>query len=704
MSDLGEVMPGMVSTVAPSFQTAFDGSANKPYKGPESFEVEDAELFFGRDGEARELTARILSSRITVLYAASGAGKTSLLNARIIPTLESRGWAPIRVRIDNDPIEAVRLTTLQYLFPPPACELQVLTAARSALSLTRPDATLHDLITAYDALNVRDERRRQLVSPVNAAGRPHPSLFLKPFGRVTPYFARLLRAGIDIDTLEQHFAAQVTLGGASDAEQVLWSLIGLLTPLDDIEAALQAPTFVECYERALAVAYPPVPDLEGFFRNLFETYGVLRRDFLIVLILDQFEELFTRFVDYGFLLKRPAHAADWRLREAFIAELENLYPQDRTAQHGTTFAESMRFVVALREEYLGRLDWLRSFAPELNDSTYRLGFLPSHEAAKAILEPAHQYRYTYDDDCLQEIVTSLSREATVEPFLLQTVCDRLWRKIGEALSETSRGSLRAIRLADLQHPAIGGVSGIIDSYFGEVLAELGSDAARADAFEMIELLITGEGTRNIVEDRVLIEAAFKSAARRRQVLDTLVATKFLRRERRLGSLFVELTHECLINSAQAKIQEHASQSRQLRGALRTLEGIQKGDPPVLDVDDFRILDSAAEQIEWPSWGVVLMYQAAAFHAARPERLRYWHDRCVESAAAAPGPAVEELLRGERYLTLSELRLIDHARLEGSLPENLPQRQEHRIMRSLLFAATPRDHDALRYWTRRIEAR
>jgi Novel STAND NTPase 1 len=699
---MSEVQPSPPGPVGAGGGVAPETSANKPYKGPESFEIEDAQLFFGRDGEARELTARILSSRITVLYAASGAGKTSLLNARIIPTLEARGWAPIRVRIDNDPIEAVRLTTLQYLFPPPASELEVLAAARAALSLTGAEATLRDLVVAYDDLNVGDERRRRLVSPVATAGPPHPSLFLKPFGRVTPYFARLLRASIDIEMLEQHFRAQVTFGAAADT--VLWPMAGLDTRLDDVAAGLRHPGFVACYQRALAVVYPPVPDLQRFFRNLFETYGALRRDFLLVLILDQFEELFTRFIDYGVLLKRPANAANWRLREMFIAELESLYPQERTSPVDATFAAaSMRFVVALREEYLGRLDWLRAFAPELNDSTYRLGFLPSREAEKAILEPARHYSYTYDPDCLGEIVTALSREGTVEPFLLQIVCDRLWRKIGGALSHNLDASLREMRLDQLRDPAIGGVQGIIDSYFGEILSELGSDAARADAFEMIELLITRESTRNIVEDRVLIESPFKSAARRRAVLDTLVAAKFLRRERRLGSLFVELTHECLIDSAKAKIQEHSIRSRELRAALRTFEGIEKGDPPVLDADDFRTLDASAEQIEWPTWAVVLMYQSAACHAADPGRFRYWHARYVESARSETPPVLETLLRGERYLTLAELRRIERAREDQSLPINLSRRQQERIMRSLLFAATLHDQAALAYWARRIEA-
>jgi hypothetical protein len=63
----------------------------KPYKGPESYETHDAKLFFGREEEAEQLRAQILASPFTLLHAQSGAGKTSLLNAKIIPGLESYG-------------------------------------------------------------------------------------------------------------------------------------------------------------------------------------------------------------------------------------------------------------------------------------------------------------------------------------------------------------------------------------------------------------------------------------------------------------------------------------------------------------------------------------------------------------------------------------------------------------------------------------
>ncbi|HEX4811797.1 MAG TPA: tetratricopeptide repeat protein [Nonomuraea sp.] len=55
----------------------------------DAFRAEDHHRFFGRYEESHELRKLWLSQRLTVLYGASGAGKTSLLQAGVIPLLDS---------------------------------------------------------------------------------------------------------------------------------------------------------------------------------------------------------------------------------------------------------------------------------------------------------------------------------------------------------------------------------------------------------------------------------------------------------------------------------------------------------------------------------------------------------------------------------------------------------------------------------------
>src|SRR6266550_4860201 len=75
-----------------------------PYVGPRPFgwgDKEDADRFFGRDREASELRFRVHANPVLLLYAQSGAGKTSLLNAKLVPELTKDGFCvlpPVRIR------------------------------------------------------------------------------------------------------------------------------------------------------------------------------------------------------------------------------------------------------------------------------------------------------------------------------------------------------------------------------------------------------------------------------------------------------------------------------------------------------------------------------------------------------------------------------------------------------------------------------
>lgn len=71
--------------------------AEKPYIGPRTFRPDEWKRFFGRDREARDLVARIVAERFTLFYAQSGAGKSSLINTRVIPGLEAEGFEVLPV-------------------------------------------------------------------------------------------------------------------------------------------------------------------------------------------------------------------------------------------------------------------------------------------------------------------------------------------------------------------------------------------------------------------------------------------------------------------------------------------------------------------------------------------------------------------------------------------------------------------------------
>jgi tetratricopeptide (TPR) repeat protein len=70
----------------------------------------DRRLFFGRDTEKDALLHKVLVENLVVLYARSGMGKTSLLNAGLNQALRDRGFIPLMVRFNNpglDPVQGI---------------------------------------------------------------------------------------------------------------------------------------------------------------------------------------------------------------------------------------------------------------------------------------------------------------------------------------------------------------------------------------------------------------------------------------------------------------------------------------------------------------------------------------------------------------------------------------------------------------------
>lgn len=68
------------------------------YPGLASFTTADKDLFFGRKQETRELANLLSVERTVVLFSASGLGKTSLLQAGVMPLLYGQLMMPVPIR------------------------------------------------------------------------------------------------------------------------------------------------------------------------------------------------------------------------------------------------------------------------------------------------------------------------------------------------------------------------------------------------------------------------------------------------------------------------------------------------------------------------------------------------------------------------------------------------------------------------------
>jgi hypothetical protein len=179
----------------------------RPYKGPLSYEIEDAEYFFGRDRESDLLLAKILSAKFTLLHAQSGAGKTSLLNARVLPGLEQNGWTAFRILPRGNPSDAVRVGVLLGLLPPPASETAALDRVLRLFWEIGEDPTVGEILKRFDeGLQKPDPRRREALSPVEGAVEIKAAA-LSYRGPVRPLFLRLLRATLELSQYGEHILA-----------------------------------------------------------------------------------------------------------------------------------------------------------------------------------------------------------------------------------------------------------------------------------------------------------------------------------------------------------------------------------------------------------------------------------------------------------------------------------------------------------------
>lgn len=86
-----------------------------PYKFLHSFDEEDAEIFFGRKEEIEQTIHKLLSSKLMILFAKSGFGKTSLINAGITPILWNSGYLPVYARCSSDPLVAIKANIIDRL-------------------------------------------------------------------------------------------------------------------------------------------------------------------------------------------------------------------------------------------------------------------------------------------------------------------------------------------------------------------------------------------------------------------------------------------------------------------------------------------------------------------------------------------------------------------------------------------------------------
>ncbi len=152
-----------------------------PYRGIRPFRYLDRAIFFARDEETRRLAALVSVYRGVLLYGDSGSGKSSLVNAGLIPEAIRLGFAPERLRVqprasEELVVERIGSSDDNEELLPSVLALDEQTSARTVLAIdafeerVRAACERHrpllifdqfeEIVTLFDESGARDARRR----------------------------------------------------------------------------------------------------------------------------------------------------------------------------------------------------------------------------------------------------------------------------------------------------------------------------------------------------------------------------------------------------------------------------------------------------------------------------------------------------------------------------------------------------------------
>ncbi len=150
------------------------------YPGAQPFETYQSRIFFGRDKDVAALCRKVRQEPLTVLYSKSGMGKSSLLNAGVIPSIEQSGeYRTLRIRFNafdkEAPLEG-------QLMPDVRCR-EILRGGKSNLS------TFLDKLVENEATIWHDLKEQQLLAlQENEKGEKVPLKILLLFDQFEELF------------------------------------------------------------------------------------------------------------------------------------------------------------------------------------------------------------------------------------------------------------------------------------------------------------------------------------------------------------------------------------------------------------------------------------------------------------------------------------------------------------------------------------
>jgi tetratricopeptide (TPR) repeat protein/cytochrome c-type biogenesis protein CcmH/NrfF len=503
----------------------------EPYVGPRPFERIDEAFFFGREKEANELLSLIIANPVLLLYARSGAGKTSLLNARLTPMLEKeeieilpiarvQGRIPANINLsetpnanayvfsalmswkkqEDDPKILVKTTLAEFLG-------RTKRPASGEDESARPRVVIFDqfeeLFTFYpDRWRDRLEFFRQVSDLLDGSPLLVRASDLQDFAGL----AEDLKAGGNV------FFRKLWQQLSPDAQQVV----------EKRDGAMGAPD---------TAAKVLVDELNRFIQggSLYDETSFVQAE-----LRDETREL---------IRQGPSDRDIPKLNRLL---LEDAFPQRiRRRAKGDPL---LRVVFSMREDYIAELDPYVSVLPNRMRARYRLEPLREKTALAAIKGPLEKTNLHFGKGVAEHLVENLlkvpMRTGTgateimgefVEPVQLQVVCQTLWEKVQ---------STGATEITEEHLRTYGNVDKALRAFYERAIQKViqAKDVKEWSLRRWFEdVLITTAGTRGTV-----FRGAATTGGLLNGVVDELESQHIIRAELRGGERWYELSHDRFI--------------------------------------------------------------------------------------------------------------------------------------------------------------
>ena len=329
------------------------------------------------------------------------------------------------------------------------------------------------------------------------------------------------------------------------------------------------------------------PGITDTLWEYFKTIELWRKDdkkgYLLlkpVLILDQFEELFTQYdsEDRIPFIKQLGDLIRGSIPSTVIKRKKLSKNTDQVSF--PLYSDSppvVKILITLRENALGYLAELSDHIPSIRRCEFRLTPMNRNNAQLAIEKPAniesddfYTPPFIYEKNTLNEMLEFLSDPENenkdsigkeIEPYQLQLLCHTIEKKVASKQSESHSGKII------VDQKITGGKEGmlnVIKHFYSDIINEIQKQNVRSCVLNLIENGLLSGLDRRLSLAKEQINSQFKVSD---DILNDLVLKRLLRAEYRLNQNYYELSHDTLIKPIR-KLQKEREKQEELEEISR----------------------------------------------------------------------------------------------------------------------------------------